>query len=125
MIDQAEGKVVRLVTDEELLINLGSEQGVREGDTFIVLDERTRNVKEPGTNRDLGSLERVKTRIIVIQVGELMSLAKVKRRSMGLSGAALVLSGVPTSNKLTSSGWPEGVEEGDPVMKMLTAAGGS
>ena len=93
MIEESEGRVVRLVTDEELLINLGSEQGVTEGDTFQILDARTRNVKEPGTNRDLGSLDRVKTQVVVIQVSELMSLAKVRRRTMGLSGAAQVLSG--------------------------------
>ncbi|WP_442864682.1 FlgT C-terminal domain-containing protein [Aeromicrobium sp. HA] len=118
MTDRLTGKVVRLITDDELLINLGSAAGVAVGDTFKVLDSRTMNVREPGTNRDLGSLERVKSRLQVVQVSEHMALAEVMGRSTGISGATRILTGGSISSRLTSGTWPEGVEPGDPVVSV-------
>jgi hypothetical protein len=117
MTEALEGIVARLITDDELLINLGSEEGVEVGYIFKVLDPRTQNVNEPVSGRDLGSIERVKAMVAVVSVSEHLALArKHPRRGSGLSATARLLSGEPVRERLTSDTWPEGVAVQDPVV---------
>lgn len=107
--------VIRLVTDDELLLNLGTENGVSVGDEFSVLDRATLNVHDAG--QDYGSIERIKAIVRVVQVNEKMALARVLNRARPISSIASVMSGGPTrSTRLTSGTWPEGVEAKDPVV---------
>ena len=119
MAERLNGFVARLVTDDELLMNVGSDDGVSKGQIFAILDPKTRNVHDPKTGRDLGSLDREKARVAVIKVGEHLSLARIfPSRRVGLSGAAMYLSGSTiTGSRLTSDTWPEGVEVMDPVVE--------
>jgi hypothetical protein len=117
MATRLEGHVARLVTDDELILNVGSEAGVEVGDVFAVLDTRTQNIRDPISGKPLGSLDREKGRVIVIKVTPLMALARAHARNTGLSGAARVLSGeTMTTNQLTSGTWREGIEARDPVV---------
>lgn len=113
---EIEGFVAQLVTDEQLLINVGERDGVREGMTFEVLDPRTMNVKDPVTGEDLGSLKRVKIRVVVTQVSERLSLARTRSSGSTLGAVSQLLSGARQRGSLTGDKWPEGVERGDPVI---------
>jgi hypothetical protein len=117
MAEQIRGRVARLITDEELIMNVGSSDGVEVGHIYAVLDPLAQNVKDPTTGLDLGSLDRVKARVAVTEVGEKLSLARViGRDSGGLSAAARVFAGGATISRLTSNVWVDGVEVSDPVV---------
>jgi hypothetical protein len=111
--------VVKLVTDFELLVNIGEGDGAKEGRILQVLDPRTQGVIDPKTGEDLGSVERQKARVAIEQVGERMSLCRVMGRRPGgsLSAVSTVMSGsTPVLIKGSKPAWPEGVSEGDPVV---------
>lgn len=113
------GYVARLITDDELAINLGSSAGVKENMIFSILDETTENITDPITGEDLGSIDRVKAQVKIIAVSERLSLGIISwpsRNREGFPGSVGILMGPkPRSGKLTGSTWPEGVKVGDPV----------
>jgi hypothetical protein len=111
-----EGLVARIVTDDELVINKGSSDGVDLNMIFEVLDPLTQNVQDPVTFEDLGSIERVKAEVRVTRIQDRLSLARITPyRVSALTDVARIVSGVPTTSRLTSEIWPEGVKRGDPV----------
>jgi len=113
------GLVARLVTDDELVINRGSRDGVKEGMYFNVLDETTDNIRDPQTGEDLGSIERIKVQVRVTSVSERISLAEVypPRGRIGLPSSIDVLMGSrPRSGRLTDEVWPDGTRVGDPIV---------
>lgn len=91
------GRVAKVLTARELLINRGNEEGVRIGMRFSVLDPETENVKDPETGSVLGSISRPKVVVEVTQVEAHLSLAATYRKTtiniggggaLGLGGAA-------------------------------------
>lgn len=121
-MSEIQGLVAQLVTDEQLVMNIGERDGVRKGMTFEVLDPRTMNVKDPVTGENLGSLKRVKVRVLVTEVAERLSLARVGTRTVGIGAVAQILAGSRQRSVLTSDKWPEGVEKGDPVVLVPPAS---
>lgn len=113
------GYVARLITDDELAINLGSRDGVKKDMVFSILDETTENITDPITGEDLGSIDRIKAQVKIITVSERLSLGLISwptRRREGFPVDVGILMGPkPRSGKLTGSTWPEGVKVGDPV----------
>jgi hypothetical protein len=112
------GRVAKLVTDQELVINIGSEDGVKTGMIFEVLDQETEDIVDPVTFTTLGSIDRIKARVRVTKVGDHIALAEAtSRRDPLLSSAAQVLTGQPSqsSTRLTGNIWPNGVRTKDPV----------
>ena len=114
---QIQGIVARLVSDDELIINKGSNDGVMKNMIFNVLDPRTQNVYDPVSREDLGSIGRILAQVRVTDVRPKMSLARVNSRSaLGtISATARILSGYTGPSRLTSDVWPEGVKEEYPV----------
>jgi hypothetical protein len=114
-----QGHVARLVTDDELVINLGSRDGVKKDMYFNVIDESTENISDPITGEDLGSIERIKVQVRIIRVSERLALGLIYpgRSRTDFPGDISVLMGPkPRSGKLTGNTWPEGVKVGDPVI---------
>jgi hypothetical protein len=112
--------VIRLVTDYELLVNLGESDGAQVGEILDVLDPRTQNVTDPLTGADLGSIPRRKVGVAIDRVSEQLSLCTVLGRSAtsGLSAVSRVMSGEPALQiRADTPKWPEGVEPGDPVVR--------
>lgn len=110
--------VVKLVTDYELLVNMGKNDGAEAGLILKVLDTRTQNVRDPKTGEDLGSVDREKARVAIETVGDNISLCRVLGRTPGgsLSAISTVMSGTsPLLIRGPEPEWPEGVSEGDPV----------
>lgn len=113
------GYVARLITDDELAINLGSRDGVKKDMIFSILDETTEDITDPITGENLGSIERVKAQVKIKTVSERLSLGLISwptRRREGFPLDVGILMGPrPRSGKLSDSTWPEGVKVGDPV----------
>jgi len=90
------GNVARILSDQELVLNVGREHGVEEGMEFVIFSESD-PVFDPHTGEDLGPLEIVKGRVKVFHVQERISRARTETYEVELPSLALgeVLSGSP------------------------------
>ena len=70
-----EGRVARILNERELVINRGTEQGIRDGMKFSVLEE-TGNILDPETRESLGSLTREKIRVMIVDVRPKFSVGR-------------------------------------------------
>lgn len=68
------GKVLKVFDESTLLVNLGRKEGVRRGNTIVVI-EKGGDVKDPDTGESLGELELIKAELVVLDVQERMSVA--------------------------------------------------
>lgn len=111
------GLVARLVTNEDLLINKGYNDGVTKGMLFDVLDPLTQDVYDPATGEPLGSIDRILATVYVTEVMPRLSMAHLlhSRGLSILSDTARIMSGYSGPPRPTGDSWPEGVKEGDPV----------
>lgn len=80
------GKVARILNSRELAINVGSEHGVRMGMKFDVMDPRGQDIEDPDTGKILGSLDRAKKRVEVVQVRERLSRARTRSYRVNVGG---------------------------------------
>ena len=71
MGDPISGKVAAVVDDTTLVLNVGRDDGVREGMLFASVAEN-QEVVDPETGRSLGNWESVKARVITTHVQEKM-----------------------------------------------------
>lgn len=67
-------KVARILSDTQVVLAAGSEQGVKEGMLFV-LYELSDHISDPETGDDLGQLEIIKGKVRVFQTQEKVSLA--------------------------------------------------
>lgn len=90
-----EGAVAKILTARELVINRGSEDGVRTGMKFQILDRKVENVKDPETGKVLGSIDRPKVDVRVTRVAEHLSIAQTfHERTVNLGGSLMGVSGL-------------------------------
>jgi hypothetical protein len=78
------GQVARILSDESIVINRGSEHGVKPGDRFVVFaagDE----VTDPESGASLGRLEIVKARVAAAHVQENMTTCVAEPEAESLS----------------------------------------
>ena len=73
------GKVARVLNSRELALNIGEDQGVHIGMKFDVMDETGKNITDPDTNQIIGSIERAKVRVEIIDVQKNLSVASTYR----------------------------------------------
>ena len=62
------GKVAGVLNERELTINVGSEKGVYEGMKFKVLASSPIKVKDPDTEKILGTVDREKVQVKAIEI---------------------------------------------------------
>lgn len=79
MTDAIRAKVARVLNAREVAITAGSENGVKKGMFFDVLDEKGEDITDPDTGEVLGSLERRKVRLKVSDVKDKLSIAGTYR----------------------------------------------
>jgi hypothetical protein len=72
--------VVKVKDDIDLVINIGSEHGVKEGDTFLVYHLDTEEMKDPITGESLGFLETVRGTGVAAHVQSKMTTIRSNRR---------------------------------------------
>ena len=73
------GKVARIINAREVVLNIGQDQGVRVGMSFDILTPRGLDIRDPDTGENLGSFQRAKNRIRIIQTQDRLSLASTYR----------------------------------------------
>ena len=72
-----EGKVAKILGNNEIVINRGSGQGVRRGMLFEVFAPEGEEVWDPDTGETLGTVEDVKAKAEVTEVKERLLLAEL------------------------------------------------
>jgi hypothetical protein len=80
MAERVTGKVARVTSDRELIINRGSEHGVAVGMVFRVKGSPV-DVIDPDTNQSIGTVARVKVVVRVVEVDIKFSIARTFRSS--------------------------------------------
>jgi hypothetical protein len=73
-----EGKVAKILGNREIVINRGTQQGVRAGMLFEVFAPEGEEVWDPDTGETLGTVEDVKARAEVTEVKERLAVAKLQ-----------------------------------------------
>ena len=71
------GKIVRIISNAEVILNVGAEAGVKKGMEFVIYAESDRMI-DPETGEDLGVIETIKGRLTVTHVMDKMSRAKTE-----------------------------------------------
>ena len=74
-MERIRGKVAKVLNSRELVINRGSEHGVQVDMLFDVLQPGGEDIKDPETGEVMGSLERPKIRVKIVEVQEKMAVA--------------------------------------------------
>ena len=86
------GKVARILDSRNLVINIGSKQGVKIGMYFDVMDPKGDDIRDPDTNEILGSLERPKVRVQITDVQDKLSVASTyKKKKVNIGGKGRVM----------------------------------
>jgi hypothetical protein len=80
LTERIEGKVAQVIGARQLIINRGSEHGVKVGMRFAVLDTRAADVRDPDTNEPIGSLFFEKAKVEVTVVEPKIALAETFER---------------------------------------------
>jgi hypothetical protein len=73
-----EGKVAKILGNNEIVINRGSGQGVRQGMLFEVFAPEGEEVWDPDTGETLGTVEDVKAKAEVTEVKERLAVARIQ-----------------------------------------------
>lgn len=72
--------VVKVKNDINLVINIGSENGIKEGDKFLVYHLDTEETKDPITGESLGYLETVRGTGVAVHVQPKMTTIESNRK---------------------------------------------
>ena len=81
MTEPIRGKVAKVLNSREIAINIGSANGVTEGMYFDVMSLDSGEIKDPVTNKVLGSIKRTKVRVRVTEVQEKWAVASTYERA--------------------------------------------
>lgn len=74
-----EGRVATILNARELVINIGCDMGVEEGQVFAVLADKPVEVRDPRTQEVLDSIDREKTRVKATEVRERITICRTYR----------------------------------------------
>src|SRR5215210_3416907 len=85
-----EGKVAKVLGNNEIVINRGRGQGVRQGMLFEIFAPEGEEVWDPDTGETLGTVEDVKAKAEITEVKEKLSVARIfdAASPFGTAGAA-------------------------------------
>lgn len=84
------GSVAQILNSRELVINRGGEHGIKKDMVFEVLAPQAENITDPETGQVLGSVDRPKVVVRVVQVDEKLAVARTfrsRRKNVGGSSA--------------------------------------
>ena len=74
------GKVAKILNSRELALNIGKNQGVQLDMKFDVIDKVGEDIRDPDTNKTIGSVERSKVRVTIVSVQENLSVASTYKK---------------------------------------------
>lgn len=98
MPDRIEGKVAELIDDQTLVINRGTEHGVRIGMRFAVLNPRGAEIKDPDTKEVIGSVEIEKVVVKIVRLERMLAVARTFR-TFKSGGFTLPILGLSTGTR--------------------------
>ena len=85
--ERIKGKVAAILSRRELILNIGSEDGVEIGMMFVILNSKGIDVTDPDSGKILGTVEVPKTVVKVVRVdGPHLSVARTFRTLRGTPG---------------------------------------
>ena len=125
MVEPIRGKVAQILDSRQVVLNVGSADQVTEGMMFKIINPKGEQIRDPDTQRFLGSVESVKAFVRVVQVQENLTVA-----TSALGNPASI---GPVARALMPPRWvdeydPPGanlriVDVGDPVIQVVKVAG--
>lgn len=87
-------KIIKIIDDMSVIVNCGTNQGIKEGDLFYIRSKKTEKVVDPDTNEVLGEFNRFKAKIEAVNVLEKMCICKNALKTASITDLAkLSLSG--------------------------------
>jgi hypothetical protein len=92
-----EGRVAKILNSRELVINRGAQDGVELGMRFAVLEPKGEDVADPETGEILGSVNRPKVSVEVVDLKERLAVVRtfrIRSRNVGGSGSPFDYSGI-------------------------------
>ena len=91
MIKLIRGKVARILNSREVALNVGANEGVREGMQFDILSPELHDIKDPDTQEVIGSVNRPKIRVLVSVVEDRFCVAHTFRhKRVNIGGKGLL-----------------------------------
>ncbi|EMF0280536.1 hypothetical protein KI126_002609 [Enterococcus faecium] len=75
MNNKKTGKIIRILSDEELLINIGKKQGAYVGEKYKIY-EKGETIQDPDTGENLGTLDYIKATVEIVNVYENFSIVE-------------------------------------------------
>ena len=81
-----EGKVAKILGNNEIVINRGRGEGVRQGMLFEIFAPEGEEVWDPDTGETLGTVEDVKAKAEVTEVKDRLSVARLQNAEMPFTG---------------------------------------
>ena len=73
-------KIIKIIDDKTIVINGGSENGIKNGDKFEILDTGEQ-ITDPFTNENLGTLDTIKEIVTADNVLPKMTICRAKEKS--------------------------------------------
>jgi hypothetical protein len=86
-----EGKVAKILGNNEIVLNRGRSQGVRPGMVFEVFAPEGEEVWDPDTGETLGTVEDVKAKAEVTEVKDRLAVARLQSAAAGSPFGAMDL----------------------------------
>ena len=109
MSEPIKGKVARLLTERDLVINRGMKDGVRVGMRFKILNSNGQAIRDPDSHEVIGSVEMVKVVVKVVEVQENLCVARTfKTIKTEASGVLAGLATMSVTARLAGLGSPGG-----------------
>ena len=75
------GKVAQILNSREVVLNIGSHEGVEPHMHFDILDAGSQDIRDPDSGEVLGSLNRPRVRVRITHVQSLLSVATTYRKT--------------------------------------------
>ena len=98
--ERIKGKVAAILSRRELILNVGSEDGVEIGMMFVILNSKGIDVTDPDSGKVLGTVEVPKTVVKVVRVDDPhLSVARTFRTlrgTPGILGSMSSITGTPS-----------------------------
>ena len=95
------GKVARILSTQEVALNVGSEHGVERGMLFDILSPKGLGITDPDTGEELGSVDLPKAQVKVSRVYDKMSVANTYRtKSVNVGGTSSLGMGLDLTARL-------------------------
>jgi len=89
------GKVAAILSKRELILNLGTDDAVKVGMKFVILNSQGMNIKDPDTGAVLGTVEVPKTVVKIVRIdGDHLSVGRTFRTVQGSGGIMTGLSSI-------------------------------